>query len=426
MKKNLKLIIFLSVQFSLIISICLIVLFAGKKNYTVTFNLNGGECIGGEVVQSVRYGESANPPAVTREGHSFVGWDRAYNTITGDIEVFALWRIETTYGIEFEEVGNYCLVSGCFDDLSGNVYIAPFYNGKKVLGIKDGAFKGNKKITGMFLCDGLLSIGDEAFSGCSGLKVAYIPSTVEEIGKKALYGCYKLKALSIPFVGNSVHNNTSPYFGYLFGGTSFSNGYRMVPASLKNVDINSKHDIPDYAFYKCSNIVNFNIFGAINKIGNNAFRNCKGMASIILPNTITSIGKAAFANCISLPGINLPYNLGKVEEAMFANCTSLQAIIIEPKLKEIAENAFQNCINLKEFIINENDNFIFKNNKLYFAEDDTVKEYIIVMEEYKDEVDSLKEDLPPFYFEVGKFPLIRDDLIIDNDKILDIENAIKK
>lgn len=426
MKKNLKLIIFLSVQFSLIISICLIVLFAGKKNYTVTFNLNGGQCVGGEVVQSVNYGESANPPAVTREGHSFIGWDRAYNAITGDTEIYALWKIETTYGIEFEEIGNYCLVSGCFDDLSGNVYIAPFYNGKKVLGIKDGAFKGNKKITGMFLCDGLISIGDEAFSGCSGLEVVYIPSTVEEIGTKALFGCYKLRGLSIPFVGNSIHNNTSPYFGYLFGGTSFSNGYRVVPSNLKDVNVNSKYEIPAYAFYKCSNIINFKILGGVKRIGHNAFRNCKAMTSIILPNTITNIGKAAFANCISLPGINLPYNLEKVEEGTFANCTSLEAIIIEPKLKEIVDNAFQNCSKLKEFIINENENFAFKDSKLYFAKDDTVEEYIIVMEEYKDEVDNLKEDLPPLIFEPGKFPFSKDDQLINSDKILDIENIIKK
>ena len=104
MKKNLKLIIFLCMQFVIVLTIILIVLFAGKKTYTVTFNINGGNHIGGELVQTVRYGKSATPPVVTKDGCYLLQWSRAYDIVTSDIEVYAIWEYETSYGIEFEIV----------------------------------------------------------------------------------------------------------------------------------------------------------------------------------------------------------------------------------------------------------------------------------------------------------------------------------
>ena len=50
LRPKIRLIAILSVEFIAIITILLLVLFAGKKTHTVTFDLNGGVLLGGEVV----------------------------------------------------------------------------------------------------------------------------------------------------------------------------------------------------------------------------------------------------------------------------------------------------------------------------------------------------------------------------------------
>lgn len=63
------------------------------NTYTVTFNANGGTVTGGETIQTVEYGSSATAPTVTRTGYNFVGWDKAFDNVTGDITITAQWEI---------------------------------------------------------------------------------------------------------------------------------------------------------------------------------------------------------------------------------------------------------------------------------------------------------------------------------------------
>lgn len=422
-KKNLKLIIFLSIQFSIVLTICLIILFEGKKNYTVTFDLNGGTYVSGELVQTVRYGQAATAPKVTREGHALVSWSVPFNVVKEDIVVYAVWDYQTSYGIEFEIIGNYCLVSDCFDNLSGDVYISAFYSGKKVLGIKDEAFKDCKNITGIYLQDGMLSLGNNAFSGCSSLERIIIPSTVETIGTNVLTGCNQLKELTIPFVGNSIFKNTSPYFGYLFGGTSYLDAYLKVPRTLHKVSLTTDYVISDFAFFNCSRINNINVVGAIEEIGANAFRNCKKLVEITLPNSVKNIGEGAFVNCSSLTTITLPSMLECLQDAVFANCTKLENVTINKSLTEIASNAFQNCTKLSKFEINNNSNFVFENDKLYILKENDKLEYVITLEKYVDEVNDFVELRPPFIILPDKYPFIPG---IDEDDVITEEGNFEK
>lgn len=415
MKKNLKLIIFLCTQFAIVLAIILIVLFAGKKTYTVTFNINGGNHISGELVQTVRYGKSATPPVVTKDGCYLLRWNQQYDIITKDVTITAIWEYETSYGVEIEVIpnSNYCVISGCYENVSGDIYVGSFYQGKKVLGIKSEAFKDCKYITGIYLLDGILSIGDNAFSGCTNLKSIVIPSTVETIGKSIFANCNKLEGISIPFIGDSIYDNSYPFLGYLFGGTNYSTAYLNVPSTLGYVDITNNYDIPDFAFFKCSKIDTIKIFGKVEKIGNNAFRNCKSLVNIQLPSSIKYIGDAAFANCSSLKTMTLPNLLENLNSAVFANCTALEKVTIEANLKSIAENAFQNCTKLKEFEIIDNDNFMYLNEKLFIKEGNAINECVIISDKYKDEI----SDFPTFVINPEIGPAIKD----PNLEIGDIE-----
>lgn len=74
------------------------------NTYTVTFNPAGGTVTSGNAVQTVNYGGYATAPTVTRTGYTFAGWDKQFNNITGDLTVSALWTINT-YTVTFNANG---------------------------------------------------------------------------------------------------------------------------------------------------------------------------------------------------------------------------------------------------------------------------------------------------------------------------------
>ena len=390
MKKNFKIIVFISVQLLIVMTIIFLVLFAGKKYYTVTFDVNGGTLISGNLVQSVRYGQSANPPQVTKDGAYFAGWDKAYKNITKNIKIEAIWEYDTSAGIDFEynENSNYCLISGCYNQISGDIYIGSTYQGRRVLGIKEGAFKDCENITGIYLLDGIISIGSEAFSGCTNLEKIVIPSTVETIGKDVLKGCENLVDLSVSFIGNNAFHNKESYLGYLFGATNLSESASFVPETLTQITITGEFDIPEMAFYGCEKIEQINIEGDVEKISTNAFRNCTSLIEVGLPKTLKEIESKAFMNCTNLEKITLPNSIKRIEDYTFANCKSLSMFVISETLEYISENAFQNCINLKKFTVHRNNVCFFEDDdNLYIVNGEQELLYIIQAEEYKDELD---------------------------------------
>ncbi len=195
-----KLFIFIGIELLVVLIVFLLIFFAGRKTYTVTFELNDGELLSGELVQYVRRGGTATPPNVARQGCYLLRWSGSYSKVTGNVTCTAVWEYETTPGIEYEMLGNsnYCIISGCYDDLSGDVYVGSYYQNKKVLGIKEGAFEGCKYIESLFFLDGIISIGDNAFKGCDALKSITLPDTTERIGNSAFEGCTALEEVTMP------------------------------------------------------------------------------------------------------------------------------------------------------------------------------------------------------------------------------------
>ena len=59
--------------------------------WTVTFDLAGGALVSGDLVQTIYAGNNAIPPVVERAGHGFIGWIGTYTYITGDVTVTAEW-----------------------------------------------------------------------------------------------------------------------------------------------------------------------------------------------------------------------------------------------------------------------------------------------------------------------------------------------
>lgn len=200
MKQKVKLIIILAIEFIAIAAMLLLIFFAGKRSYSVTFDLNGGTLISGETVQRVTQGQNASPPQVVKDGCYFLQWSGSYRQVTKDLVLKAVWEYETTPGIEYKvsEDSNYCEIAKGYKGLTGDVYIGAYYDNKKVLGICDGAFEGCDRITSVYLLDGILEIGDSAFAGCTSLQSIEIPSTVKLLGKNVFKDCESLESIRLP------------------------------------------------------------------------------------------------------------------------------------------------------------------------------------------------------------------------------------
>ncbi len=61
-----------------------------RPEYTVTFDLNGGELVSGELSQTVREGDSAVPPEAVR-GRMALSWEDGWQNVRADATVMARW-----------------------------------------------------------------------------------------------------------------------------------------------------------------------------------------------------------------------------------------------------------------------------------------------------------------------------------------------
>ena len=281
-----KIIIAFAILFVVVVTLLVLVFYAGKKSYTVTFDLNGGTLISGSLEQHVVRGQDATPPTAVMEGAYLRSWSASTKQVTKNMVVRAIWEYETTPGIIYssDQSQNYAEILGSFEYLKGEVYLGAYYGDKKILGICDGAFEGRAGITKIYLLDGIVYIGENAFADCSGLTEIEIPKTVTHIEAGAFKGCTSLEKITL-------------------------------------------HD-------------------GILEIGEGAFEGCSSLKEITLPNNITDIGDNMFNGCSSLEAFEIPSKVTHIGENAFKGCTSLTNISISSTVKAIEKDAFADCDNL--------------------------------------------------------------------------------
>ena len=298
MKQKMKLIIILVVEFIAIATILLMIFFAGKKSYTVTFDLNGGTLISGDLEQRVTQGQNATAPTVTKDGCYFLKWSTSYSRVTRDLTVVAIWEYETSYGIEYsykDEGGdsNYCTISGAFKGLTGEIYIGAYHDEKKVLGIEAGAFEGCDGITAIYLLDGIITIEENAFAGCTSLEKIELPSTLVKLGANAFANCTSLQEISLEgdlqIIGENAFIGCENLEMVTFG------------EDLKQVG--------NYAFNGCKDLETLEFCAGLQSVGVGAFKGCQDLQSVVFREGLIAINSGAFAGCTSLKEVVLPLEL---------------------------------------------------------------------------------------------------------------------
>ncbi len=80
------------------------------KTYTVTFNLNGGTLVSGELSQTVEEGKSAVAPEATN-GMMALSWDVDYSNVTNDLVVNAVWEKVALTDVELAALGQKATVT---------------------------------------------------------------------------------------------------------------------------------------------------------------------------------------------------------------------------------------------------------------------------------------------------------------------------
>ena len=294
LKGKLKIIIAFSVLFLVVSVLLLLIFYAGKKTYVVTYDLNGGTLISGSLEQHITQGQNATPPVAVKDGAYLHSWSASSNHITKDMRIEAVWEYKTTDGIIYSSSGNqnYAEITGAYKYINGEVYLGAYFGDKKILGIRKEAFSDCAGITKVYLLEGLIAIDERAFAGCTSLSEIEIPETVTHLGDGAFGGCLALETVVL-------------------------------------------HE-------------------GLTEIGAGAFSGCSALKEIVIPSTVKSIDANAFAGCVSLEKIVISDGVLAVGAGAFSGCTSLEEIIIPATVKSVGADAFVGCKDLVISVVLEN------------------------------------------------------------------------
>ena len=187
-------------------------------------------------------------------------------------------------------------------------------NGRRIVGIADGAFYGCSTLESVTLPDGLKYIGRHAFSGCEKLRKLDIPDTVETIGANALSACVALEELHLP---------------------------------------EKLREIPEGLCYTCALLKTVNLPDTVTKIGDEAFYCCYQLQDTPMPANLTELGNYAFAFCTGFTELDLPAGVRKLSGGTFCGCEGITEFTVPQQMEDLGSLAFMGCTNLSAYTVEE-------------------------------------------------------------------------
>ena len=332
--------------------------------------------------QYVADGGSATPPAnPTREKCQFVKWLNAYDNITRDTDVFALYKSSdgnSWYRVKANANGRMNLTIRCdtastviidWGDGSSDTatnrnsytefrhdYAEEFDGWVKVS--SEGNYRlgsiesdGNPCVIEVVVGDKVATIGPVA-GQMFNLRSIVIPDTVKECEGYLFYNCLSLLSLVLPDGIKKISMNKALFMTDLryvrlpetlteipanMLGYSYSLHSVVIPESVTSIGAN--------AFLGCGSLQSVVIPEGVTSIGNNAFQGCASLQSVVIPEGVTSIGKSAFQGCYSLHSVVISEGVTSIGDSAFRDCGGLQSIAIPAGVTSIGANAFQGCAN---------------------------------------------------------------------------------
>ena len=312
--------------------------------------------------QYVADGGSATPPVnPKREKCQFVKWLNAYDNITRDTDVFALYKSSdgnSWYKVKANANDRMNLIIRCdtaspviidWGDGSSDTatnrndytefrhdYAEEFDGWVKVS--SEGNYRlgslevdGNPCVIEVVVGDKVASIGPVARQMFN-LRSIVIPDTVKEYEGNLFYHCQSLLSLALPDGVKKFSINKPLNMADL--------RYVRMPETLTEMPSNMLGNS-----YSLQSVV---IPSSVTSIGANAFQGCANLRSIAIPSSVTSIGASAFRDCDSLQSVVIPEGVTNIGDYAFQGCVNLQRIVIPASVISIGKSVFQNCANLRD------------------------------------------------------------------------------
>lgn len=170
----------------------------------------------------------------------------------------------------------------------------------------------------------VVAIAAGAFAGKGTLQAISLPDSVTTVGVGALKDCNSLTTLRTPVCTSP----DAPYFGALFGATTYEINASAVPLTLKTLIVTAGTSIPDYGFYDCPMEV-IALPGTVAEIGDFAFYGCDSLAYLPLGHTaVETVGDWAFTNCSKLLSLDIPATAETLGFAMLEGCGALEELAL--------------------------------------------------------------------------------------------------
>ncbi|MBD5520087.1 MAG: leucine-rich repeat protein [Lachnospiraceae bacterium] len=199
---------------------------------------------------------------------------------------------------------------------------------KCVTSIGSEAFSGDTSLFMVYIKDStyssMITIGNSAFEGCKKLEKFgsdtdfVLPGNLTEIGDKAFMDCYAIKKVTLPdsvkeqwvdvkdpVTGEVQKDSNGENIKEKVGG-GLGTGVFENCIGLTDVTLSAVSDIPDRAFYNCSNLLSVNFANGNKTIGVSAFEKCIRLSQVIFSNKIDQVCDNAFNGCSNLRYVEIP------------------------------------------------------------------------------------------------------------------------
>ena len=243
-------------------------------------------------------------------------------------------------GLEYKTDKKTCTVIGIGECTDTELVIPEFFEGRKVVAIKDHAFADNSSLTSVSIPDCITEIGDHAFDGCLSLKNVKLPAGLAKIEAGLFGDCKSLKQIEIP-------DGTVIIDALAFSGCS----------SLESITLPDSIEVIDWGVFKdCKSLKTIAVPPKVREIRSSTFSGCLSLTDVTLPHNISTISDHAFSRCESrsqpqehpCESISADEGLTSIGTQAFFCCFGLTKAELPSSLTHIGANAFSNCTDLVE------------------------------------------------------------------------------
>ena len=229
--------------------------------------------------------------------------------------------------------------------------------GENITKIGTGVFKKIPNLEKVLATGNLKEIESGAFLQCGNLKKIYDIYGLQKIGDYAFYQCTNLEWVdfsNVTKIGEGAFEDCKK-FNTVVTATKLS---ELGGKAFRNSGINGFYiyndfnitEIPEQAFYGCSELWSVILSDSIKKIGNEAFYECSNVFSITLPKDLESIGNQAFYKCNTstyyqqkmsnwIHKWEIPSSVKNIGDGAFRGCNKMN-IKIPSSVKSIGNFAF--------------------------------------------------------------------------------------